>query len=85
MFIKCYESSYKEVNVSYIIGQLTLGSWHFQKDYKIYSQRMKILYNKINLDVFNIEELEEFKSLLWKKYKENFSTKEVASASLNFE
>ena len=79
------ESSYKKVNMSYIIGQLVTGSWHFQKDYKNYEQRLRIIYNKINTDNFNIKELEEFKSLLWKKYKENFSSKTINSAAHNFE
>lgn len=73
-----YEESYKDINMSYIIGQLTLASWHFQKNYKNYSLKTRIFYNKINSNNFDISELEEFKNLLWKKYKENFSSEIVS-------
>ena len=43
-----YENTYQSINFSYMIGQLTLASWHFQKDYKNYSLKLRILYNKID-------------------------------------
>lgn len=63
-----YESSYKDVNMSYILGQLILASWQFQKNYKDYSIKLRAIYNSINNENLNIDELIEFKSFLWKKY-----------------
>lgn len=80
-----YEEDYKDINMSYIIGQLTLASWHFQKNYKHYSLKSKIIYNKINLENFDINELEEFKSFLWKKYKKDFDSKTIRNTVHNFE
>lgn len=79
-----YEEHYKNVNLSYVIGQLTLASWHFQKNYKNYSLKLRIIYNKINTNTFNINELEEFKIYLWKKYKQNFSYKKISYIRENF-
>lgn len=80
-----YENTYESINFSYVIGQLTLASWHFQKDYKNYSLKLRILYNKIDLTSFKINELIEFKEFLWKKYKSNFGKDEINITRINFE
>lgn len=80
-----YENTYQSINFSYVIGQLVLASWHFQKKYKNYSLKLRILYNKIDLNTFNINELIEFKNFLWKKYKDNFSADDLNITRINFE
>lgn len=65
-----YEDQYQEVNESYVIGQLLLASWHFQNDYKNYSMKCRIIYNKFNNGKFKITELIEFRNFLWQKYKQ---------------
>lgn len=80
-----YENTYQDINLSYVIGQLVLAAWCFQKEYKNYALKTRIIYNKINLNNFDINELEEFKNILWKKYKKNFNSKTILSACKNFE
>lgn len=63
-----YEISYKDINMPYILGQLILASWLFQSVDKNYSLKIRVIYNEIKNDNFKIEELEEFKTFLWKKY-----------------
>lgn len=71
-----YEDQYQEINESYVIGQLNLATWNFQKDYQNYSMKCRLMYNKFNTASFKIDELIEFSKFLWQKYKfENCITK----------
>lgn len=65
-----YEAGYEDVNQPYVIGQLILAAWHFQNHYKNYALKSRLIYNKINSDMFKISELIEFRDFLWKKFKQ---------------
>ncbi len=64
-----YEYGYEEINRSYVLGQMILASWHFKTSYPNYSLKCHMIYNKINSDKFIMNELIEFRDLLWKKFK----------------
>lgn len=78
-----YEDSYKDINKQYVLGQLIMASWHFQKHYKNYSLKTRLIYNKLDAESFKIDELIEFRDLLWKKYKDENCISNLYIQNLN--